>query len=68
MQRLRDAQANGDPTLSIASPARAPTGSSLISVKLVLIAALVVGLLIGIAAVMIVDVARVSPQPAPRRE
>lgn len=61
LQRLRDAKENGDPTLSISSPARAPSGSSLPSTKLVLLAALVVGLLLGIAGVMVADVARVSP-------
>lgn len=61
LQRLRDVKDNGDPTLSISSPARPPSGSSLPSAQLVLLAALVVGLLVGVAGVMIADVARVSP-------
>jgi capsular polysaccharide biosynthesis protein len=68
VQRLTDALAHGDPTLSISSPARPPASSSLISAPLVLIAALVVGLLVGVAILMVADVARVSPQPAPRPE
>jgi capsular polysaccharide biosynthesis protein len=68
VQRLRDAQANGDPTLSVSSQARPPSGSSQISAPLLLLAALVVGLLVGIAVVMVIDVARVSPQPTPRPE
>lgn len=61
LQRLRDAKANGDPTLSISSPARAPSSSSLPSAPLVLLAALIVGLLIGIAGVLVADVARAPP-------
>lgn len=68
VQRLRDAQANGDPTLSIASQARPPSSSSSISTKLVLLAALVVGLLVGVAGIMIADVARAPPLPPPRPE
>jgi capsular polysaccharide biosynthesis protein len=66
LQRLRNAEQNGDPTLSIASQAQQPTESALISTKLVLLAALVVGLLVGIAGVMIADVVRVSPEASPR--
>ncbi len=61
LQRLRDAKANGDPTLSISSVAQAPSSSSLPSAPLVLLAALVVGLLVGIAGVLVVDVARTPP-------
>jgi capsular polysaccharide biosynthesis protein len=61
LQRLRDAKANGDPTLSISSPARAPSSSSLPSAPLVLLAALIVGLLVGIAGVLVADVARTPP-------
>jgi capsular polysaccharide biosynthesis protein len=61
LQRLRDAKENGDPTLSISSPARPPSASALPATKLVLLAALIVGLLVGVAGVMIADVARVSP-------
>jgi capsular polysaccharide biosynthesis protein len=64
LQRLRDAKANGDPTLSISSPARAPSSSSLPSAPLVLLAALIVGLLVGIAGVLVADVARPPPAPA----
>lgn len=65
LQRLRDAKQNGDPTLSISSPARAPSDSSLPSAALVLIAALVVGLLVGVAGILVADVARAGPE-APR--
>jgi capsular polysaccharide biosynthesis protein len=65
LQRLRAAQANGDPTLSIVSPARPPSSSSLISAKVVLAAALLVGLLVGIAGVMVVGVARTEPDAPP---
>jgi len=65
LQRLRDAKENGDPTLSISSPARAPSSSSLPSTTLVLLAALIVGLLVGVAGILIADVARVAPD-APR--
>jgi capsular polysaccharide biosynthesis protein len=61
LQRLRDVKDNGDPTLSISSPAQPPSDSSLPSAQLVLLAALIVGLLVGVAGVMIADVARVSP-------
>lgn len=61
LQRLRDAKANGDPTLSISSPAREPSGSSLPSSKLVLLAALIVGLLVGIGGLLVADVARTPP-------
>jgi len=66
LQRLRAAQANGDPTLSIVSQARPPTSSSLISAKVVLLAALLVGLLVGIAGIMVADVARTEPESPPR--
>ncbi len=66
LQRLRDAKENGDPTLSISSPARAPSASSLPSPQLVLLAALIVGILVGVAGVMIADVARTTPE-APQR-
>jgi capsular polysaccharide biosynthesis protein len=65
LQRLRDAKANGDPTLSISSPARAPSSSALPPAPLVLLAALLVGLLVGIAGVLVADVAR-TPPGAPR--
>lgn len=65
LQRLRAAQANGDPTLSIVSPARPPSSSSLISAKVVLLAALLVGLLVGIAGIMVADVARTEPDVPP---
>lgn len=64
LQRLRDAKANGDPTLSVSSPARAPSSSALPSAPLVLLAALIVGLLIGIAGVLVADVARTPQAPA----
>ena len=62
LQRLRDAKENGDQTLSISSPARAPSSSSLPSPPLVLLAALIVGILVGVAGVMIADVARTTPE------
>jgi capsular polysaccharide biosynthesis protein len=68
VQRLRDALANGDPTLSVASQARPPSTSSTISTRLVLLAALVVGLLIGVAGVMLADVVRAPPLAPPRPE
>jgi capsular polysaccharide biosynthesis protein len=64
LQRLQDAKDNGDPTLSISSPARAPSESALPTAKLVLLAALVIGLLLGAAGLMIADVARVPPRPS----
>ena len=65
LQRLRDVKENGDPTLAVASAAVAPSDSSLPSAPLVLLAALVVGLLVGIAGVLVADVARAGPE-APR--
>jgi uncharacterized protein involved in exopolysaccharide biosynthesis len=58
IERLRAAQQHGDPTLSIASPAQPPTGSSSQSAKLVLLVALIVGLLVGLGGSLIMDVAK----------
>lgn len=65
VQRLREVLENGDPTLSISTPARAPSSSALPSEKLVLLAALIVGLLVGVAGLLVADVARTSPPSRP---
>jgi capsular polysaccharide biosynthesis protein len=65
LQRLREVKDNGDPTLSISSPARAPSSSALPSAQLVLAAALIVGLLVGVGGLLVADVARTSPPTRP---
>lgn len=60
IKQLRAAQRGGDPTLSVASDAQIPNGSADPSSKLVLLVAFVVGVLVGLGAIMVVNVARAS--------
>ncbi len=64
LKQLRVAQVNGDPTLSFVLRAEPPTSAAGPSTKLILLVALIVGLLIGIGAVMVINVVR-SPTTSP---
>jgi capsular polysaccharide biosynthesis protein len=62
LKQLQAARHTGDPTLSVSAAAQVPTGSANPSAKLVLLAALIVGLLLGIGVVLVANVAR-APRP-----
>ena len=66
LARLQAAEESGDPTLSVAAQAQPPTGSASMSAKLILAIALIVGLLVGVALAMIVNVSRAPALDPPR--
>lgn len=65
LKQLRAAEHSGDPTLSVAARAQAPSASAGPSTKLILLIALIVGLLVGVGGVMVINVAR-TPSPTAR--
>ena len=64
LKQLRAAKVNGDPTLSMVLRAEPPTSAAGPSTKRILLVALIVGLLVGIGAVLVINVAR-SPATSP---
>lgn len=59
--RLRSIQQNGDPTLSLAAAAQVPSGSSDLSAEMVLLLAFLIGIMVGLGAMLLIDVVR-GPQ------
>jgi Capsular polysaccharide biosynthesis protein len=62
--RVRGALTFGDPTLSVSSRALPPTEASSPSSKLILLVALIVGLLVGVAGILLYGAVSSSPETA----